>query len=960
MIQVQRATRPFMGRLMTGWLIAVAVIVLSGGANQNDVALAADCQLQSFSWSGFAALHANQPSLNTSITIPPPTGDETLSVYSVAYTAYDAQSPGTTPDRASLNEPFEQLGIRIGTQDNPTLTPDLPDTTAEGAPSNHYSGLSNGSLTGWAGTQIQGGTVQLRHASLYGHTSPTSNDLIAYNLTITTDRCTTTTPTTTTTTTTTTTAATTTTSAPTTTTTAPATTTTAPVGGPQSCQLQSFSWSGFAALHANQPSLNTSITIPPPTGDETLSVYSVAYTAYDAQSPGTTPDRASLNEPFEQLGIRIGTQDNPTLTPDLPDTTAEGAPSNHYSGLSNGSLTGWAGTQIQGGTVQLRHASLYGHTSPTSNDLIAYNLTITTDRCTTTTPTTTTTTTTATTTTSAPTTTTTAPATTTTAPVGGPQSCQLQSFSWSGFAALHANQPSLNTSITIPPPTGDETLSVYSVAYTAYDAQSPGTTPDRASLNEPFEQLGIRIGTQDNPTLTPDLPDTTAEGAPSNHYSGLSNGSLTGWAGTQIQGGTVQLRHASLYDGHTSPTSNDLIAYNLTITTDRCTTTTPTTTTTTTATTTTSAPTTTTVPESGLDPDLIELQQIGNVGGALDVTGRHGTDEIYVTGKYGSIMIFQPPFGQGTQTGRLALTVPAEELGTASETGLLGLAFSADGQQAYVSLVDDNNATQIVYYPVLADGTFDVDNRRTIFTLARVDAHHVGGNLRFGPDGYLYIGLGDGGTPDNSPPPASQIDMSSLLGKMLRINPTPNEPTPYSIPTDNPYLDNPNVPDEIWSSGFRNPWRYNFDLTTGDLWIADVGQDNWEEINVAWQNDNLGKADHYGWSAYEGFTTFDPNNTIDEHTPPLAVYDHTQGCSISGGVRYRGTTIPQLTGHYLYTDFCTGKIHALHINTNNTPGTTTTFNTPTIPYASALSQDNNGNVYIVSVTSAIYVISVGS
>ncbi len=574
-MNVQRATRPFVGRLIAGWLIAAAMVI-GGGVDRSSFAFAAECTLQSFSWSGFAALHANQPSLLTSIAIPAPASGETLSVYSVAYTAYDAQSSGTTPDRASLNEPFEQFSVRIGSVDNPALTADLPDSVAEGAPSSHYSGLSSATLAGWAGRQIEGGTVELRHASLSGRTSATSNDLIAYNLTVITDRCTGSTATTTATT-----AAATTTISPvattsaSATTTSPGVTTTTIMGGPQSCTLQSFSWSGFAALHANQPSLLTSIAIPAPASGETLSVYSVAYTAYDAQSSGTTPDRASLNEPFEQFSVRIGSVDNPALTADLPDSVAEGAPSSHYSGLSSATLAGWAGRQIEGGTVELRHASLSGRTSATSNDLIAYNLTVITDRCTGSTATTTATTAAATTTispvaTTSASATTTSPGVTTTTIMGGPQSCTLQSFSWSGFAALHANQPSLLTSIAIPAPASGETLSVYSVAYTAYDAQSSGTTPDRASLNEPFEQFSVRIGSVDNPALTADLPDSVAEGAPSSHYSGLSSATLAGWAGRQIEGGTVELRHASL-SGRTSATSNDLIAYNLTVITDRCT-----------------------------------------------------------------------------------------------------------------------------------------------------------------------------------------------------------------------------------------------------------------------------------------------------------------------------------------------------------------------------------------------------
>ncbi len=196
----------------------------------------------------------------------------------------------------------------------------------------------------------------------------------------------------------------------------------------------------------------------------------------------------------------------------------------------------------------------------------------------------------------------------------------------------------------------------------------------------------------------------------------------------------------------------------------------------------------------------------------------------------------------------------------------------------------------------------------TLLTVAQPFANHNGGQLRFGPDGYLYIGLGDGGSA-NDPGNRAQ-DLSTLLGKMLRID--VDGGSPYAVPATNPFVNdgNPGTLPEIWAYGLRNPWRFSFDRLTGDLFIADVGQGAREEINF--QAAGTGAGANYGWRVMEGSACtglgggpacFDASLTL-----PILEYDHSLGCSVTGGHRYRGAANPALAGYFVYGDFCSGRI----------------------------------------------------
>jgi glucose/arabinose dehydrogenase len=245
------------------------------------------------------------------------------------------------------------------------------------------------------------------------------------------------------------------------------------------------------------------------------------------------------------------------------------------------------------------------------------------------------------------------------------------------------------------------------------------------------------------------------------------------------------------------------------------------------------------------------------------------------------------------------------ETTTDGERGLLGLAFAADGSELYLSFTDGSGDTQVDAVAV-DGGAIDAGDRRTVFTLEQPFANHNGGDIQIGPDGYLYLGLGDGG--GGGDPLAAGQDTSTLLGALLRIDPQDDEP--YAIPDDNPFVDDADAADEIYAYGLRNPWRFSFDPDTDELWIADVGQDAREEVNVQHYEDAAGA--NYGWNLMEGTLEF-AGTEPDDHVPPVYEYETGGpiGCAITGGYVYRGEAIPELVGAYLFSDYCGGGLHAL-------------------------------------------------
>ncbi|MFI1483776.1 PQQ-dependent sugar dehydrogenase [Streptomyces sp. NPDC020747] len=251
---------------------------------------------------------------------------------------------------------------------------------------------------------------------------------------------------------------------------------------------------------------------------------------------------------------------------------------------------------------------------------------------------------------------------------------------------------------------------------------------------------------------------------------------------------------------------------------------------------------------------------------------------------------------------------------TDGERGLLGIAFDKGFAHFYISYTNLEGTSTVDEFAV-RHGKIRPNTRRTVLTQTQPYSNHNGGDIRFGPDGYLYIALGDGGS--GGDPHGNGQNLDTLLGKMLRIDPRGGRP--YAIPRDNPFVNDPNARDEIWAYGLRNPWRFSFDARTGDLLIGDVGQSDWEEID--WAPARSRGGENYGWSQMEGTHPFRGGTEPANHVPPVHEYDRTGlGCSVTGGYVYRGKAIPDLRGQYVFSDYCDGTLRTLRMKNGEVTG----------------------------------------
>jgi glucose/arabinose dehydrogenase len=279
------------------------------------------------------------------------------------------------------------------------------------------------------------------------------------------------------------------------------------------------------------------------------------------------------------------------------------------------------------------------------------------------------------------------------------------------------------------------------------------------------------------------------------------------------------------------------------------------------------------------------------------------------------------------------------------ERGLLSVAFHPDyalNGLFYVNYTNTGGHTVVARYSVLPQNPNRANQSSAVPILAinQPFQNHNGGQLQFGPDRYLYIGTGDGGS--GGDPNNRAQNLGDLLGKMLRID--VNGVSPYAIPPSNPFVGHPGVRPEIWSFGLRNPWRFSFDRASGDLWIADVGQGKWEEIDYQ-PAASIG-GENYGWRRMEGSHCFNPpsNCNTGALVLPVIEYDHDSGCSVTGGYIYHGTMSPRLNGMYIYGDYCSGKIWGA---TRNADGSVTTRELLDVSFnISTFGEDVNGEVYV--------------
>lgn len=309
---------------------------------------------------------------------------------------------------------------------------------------------------------------------------------------------------------------------------------------------------------------------------------------------------------------------------------------------------------------------------------------------------------------------------------------------------------------------------------------------------------------------------------------------------------------------------------------------------------------------SAADPPAIRLQRIAaGFEMPLDfVTPDDGLGRIFIVEQRGRIRIIK---------NGVVLDTPfldwRTKVACCDERGLLGLAFPpgfAQKQRFYINYTDTSGNSVVSRLRVSSDGDrADASSEEILLRVTQPFANHNGGNLIFGPDGFLYIGFGDGGSGGDPQNNGQRLD--TLLGKMLRIDVESGQ-NPYAIPPTNPFANTTGARPEIWAYGLRNPWRYSFDKETSDFWIADVGQDRAEEVNFQPASSKGGE--NYGWRRMEGLQCYPPGATCDRSgiTLPILEYGRQLGNSVTGGFVYRGTRYPALHGWYLYGDFGSGNL----------------------------------------------------
>jgi glucose/arabinose dehydrogenase len=341
----------------------------------------------------------------------------------------------------------------------------------------------------------------------------------------------------------------------------------------------------------------------------------------------------------------------------------------------------------------------------------------------------------------------------------------------------------------------------------------------------------------------------------------------------------------------------------------------------------------------------------------LATSPNDGTQRLFIVQKTGSIRIVQNGVLQPGTFFDISKWVSK-----GGEQGLLGLAFHPSfktNRKFYVNYTDVNGNTVVREYKASATSPNHVQSGsgRTIIRIAQPYANHNGGNLAFGPDGYLYIGMGDGGS--GGDPGNRAQNVNSLLGKMLRININfTSGSKAYRIPSTNPYVGKAGL-DEIWQRGLRNPWRFSFDKVTGNLWIGDVGQNRYEEVDRAVKaSTGAGRGYNWGWHVMEGFHCYVPASgcSTSGKRLPLLEYSHSTNsrCAVTGGYVYRGTAIPSLVGWYVFGDYCSGEVLAVSSAASSKPAPVTLFGTGSGRMVSSFGQDWAGELYVVDLGGTVY------
>ncbi len=347
-------------------------------------------------------------------------------------------------------------------------------------------------------------------------------------------------------------------------------------------------------------------------------------------------------------------------------------------------------------------------------------------------------------------------------------------------------------------------------------------------------------------------------------------------------------------------------------------------------------------PTGGLAQVRVELEPVANLEQPLAIAVRPGDPALYVAEKVGRVVALA-----GGAEPRTVLDLTGQ-VSLGSEQGLLGLAFSPNGRFLYVDFTDTNGNTRVTEF-AFGDAGADVGSRRDVLFVHQPFSNHNGGALAFGPDGYLYVALGDGGS--GGDPYGNGQSLSTLLGKILRIWPRPSDGRPYGVPKDNPFVGRVGAKAEIWDYGLRNPWRFSFDRETGDLWIGDVGQSAWEEVDV----DRAGSPGglNFGWNRYEGSHLYAGDEDLTGLTMPVFEYIHNGSvCSVTGGYVYRGTAIPDLVGAYVFGDYCQGRLEAFVLRGDQAMGHR--FLGPAVEGLASFGEDAEGELYVCALSGEVF------
>jgi glucose/arabinose dehydrogenase len=353
------------------------------------------------------------------------------------------------------------------------------------------------------------------------------------------------------------------------------------------------------------------------------------------------------------------------------------------------------------------------------------------------------------------------------------------------------------------------------------------------------------------------------------------------------------------------------------------------------------------------DSDIPSEQLPGQQGVKLEVVASGLTNPLYLTAPAGDARLFIVE-----QAGRIRIVQNGQLLNTpfldltskvrfGGEQGLLSLAFHpqyASNGYFFVNYTDTNGDTRVERYRVSSDpNRADAASAKQLLFVDQPYANHNGGHILFGPDGMLYVGMGDGGS--GGDPQGYGQNRNALLGKILRIDVTSGDP--YGIPSNNPFVGTAGVRPEIWAYGLRNPWRLAFDRTDGTFYVADVGQNAVEEVNVV---PAATGGQNYGWNIMEGSRCYGSSSCARSGLLlPVTEYSHADGCSVTGGVVYRGSSLTQLRGHYFYGDYCQGWVRSFRY-ANGQATDPRTWDLGSIGQILSFGEDSSGEMYVLSRT----------